>query len=69
MKTVKEIIEYLESEIDLMRKYARGYMEEFAKGEGAFIPRNKCLEMYNTYLSEYVKLVEVLNFIKGDVEK
>ena len=69
MKTLEQIIEYLESEIDLMRKYARGYMEEFAKGDGAFIPRDKCLEMYNTYLSEYIKLVEVLNFIKGDVEK
>ena len=69
MKTVEQIIEYLESEIDLMRKYARGYMEEYAKGDKAFIPRNKCLEMYNTYLSEYVKLVEVLNFIKGDAEK
>ena len=69
MKTPEQIIKYLEVEIDLMRKYARGYMEEYAKGDGAFIPRNKCLEMYNTYLSEYVKLVEVLNFIKGDVEK
>ena len=69
MKTVEQIIEYLESEIDLVREYARGYMKEYVKGDGAFIPRNKCLEMYNTYLSEYVKLVEVLNFIKGDVEK
>ena len=69
MKTVEEIIEYLETEIDLVRGYARGYIEEYAKGDEAFIPRNKCLEMYNTYLSEYVKLVEVLNFIKGDVEK
>ena len=69
MKTPEQIIEYLESEIDLMRKYARGYMEEFVKGDGAFIPRDKCLEMYNTYLSEYIKLIEVLNFIKGDVEK
>ena len=69
MKTVEEIITYLESEIDLVRGYARGYMKEYAKGEEAFIPRNKCLEMYNTYLSEYIKLVEVLNFIKGDVEK
>ena len=69
MKTPEQIIEYLELEIDLVREYARGYMEEYAKGEGAFIPRNKCLEMHNTYLSEYIKLVEVLNFIKGDVEK
>ena len=69
MKTPEQIIEYLESEIDLMRKYARGYMEEFAKGDGAFIPGDKCLEMYNTYLSEYIKLVEVLNFIKGDETK
>ena len=69
MKTPEQIIEFLEVEIDLMRKYARGYMEEYAKGDGAFIPRDKCLEMYNTYLSEYVKLVEVLNFIKGDGTK
>ena len=69
MKTVEQIIEFLENEIDLMREYARGYIKEYAKGEGAFIPRDKCLEMYNTYLSEYVKLVEVLNFIKGDETK
>ena len=69
MKTVEEIIEYLESEIDLVRETARGYFKEFSKGDEAFIPRNKCLEMYNTYLSEYIKLVEVLRFIKGDVEK
>ena len=69
MKTVEEIITYLESEIDLVREYARGYMKEYAKGDGAFIPRNKCLEMYNTYLSEYIKLSEVLRFIRGDEEK
>lgn len=66
MKSVEQIIEYLENEIDLVRGYARGYMKEYAKGGDAFIPRDKCLEMYNTYLSEYVKLVEVVNFIKGD---
>ena len=69
MKTVEEIITYLESEIDLVRETARGYFKEYAKGEEAFIPRNKCLEMYNTYLSEYIKLAEVLRFIKGDEEK
>ena len=69
MKTVEQIIEYLESESDLMKEMARSYFKEYAKGEDAFIPRDKCLEMYNTYLSEYVKLVEVLNFIKGDAEK
>ena len=69
MKTVEQIIEYLEVEVDLMRKTARSYFKEYAKGEDAFIPRDKCLEMYNTYLSEYVKLVEVLNFIKGDETK
>lgn len=69
MKTNEQIIEYLEVEIDLARKTARTYIKEYAKGEDAFIPRDKCLEMYNTYLTEYVKLVEVLNFIKGDVEK
>ena len=69
MKTPEEIITYLESEIELVREAARGYFKEYAKGDEAFIPRNKCLEMYNTYLSEYIKLVEVLNFIKGDEEK
>ena len=69
MKTVEQIIEYLEVEVDLARKTAQTYIKEYAKGDEAFIPRNKCLEMYNTYLSEYVKLVEVLNFIKGAVEK
>lgn len=69
MKTVEQIIEYLEVEVDLMIKTARTYFKEYAKGEDAFIPRDKALEMYNTYLSEYVKLLEVLNFIKGDEEK
>ena len=64
MKTVEQIIEYLEVEVDLARKTARTYIEEYAKGEDAFIPRDKCLEMYNIYLNEYIKLVEVLNFIK-----
>lgn len=69
MKTVEEIINYLEVEIDLARKTARTYFKEYGKGDEAFIHRNKCLEMYITYLSEYVKLAEVLNFIKGDGEK
>ena len=69
MKTVEEIITYLESEIELVREAARGYFKEFAKGDSAFIPRNKCLEMYNTYLNVYIKLAEVLRFIKGDEEK
>ena len=69
MKTVEQIIKYLESESDLMREMARSYFKEYAKGEDAFIPREKCLEMYNNYLSEYIKLVEVLNFIKGDETK
>ena len=69
MKTVEQIITYLESEADLMKEMARSYFKEYAKGDAAFITRDKCLEMHNTYLSEYIKLVEVLNFIKGDVEK
>ena len=69
MKTVEEIITYLESETNLMRETARRYFKEYTKGDEAFIPRDKCLEMYNTYLSEYIKLTEVLRFIKGDEEK
>ena len=69
MKTVEEIITYLESETNLMRETAQRYFKEYTKGDEAFIPRDKCLEMYNTYLSEYIKLTEVLRFIKGDEEK
>ena len=69
MKTVEEIIEYLEVEINWARMYAQNYLAEYMKGERSFIPRNKCLEFHNTYLSEYIKLVEVINFIKGDDEK
>ena len=69
MKTVEEIITYLESEIELVREAAREYFKEFSKGDNEFIHRNKCFEMYNTYLNEYIKLREVLRFIKGDEEK
>ena len=69
MKTFEEIINYLEVEIDWARMYAQNYLAEYMKGDLAFIPLDKCLELHNSYLSEYIKLNEVLNFIKGDVEK
>ena len=69
MKTVEEIIKYLENEIEWTRKYAQGYLSEYMKGDEAFFPRNKCLEYHNSYLAQNLKLQQVLNFIKGDVEK
>ena len=69
MKTVEEIIEYLENEIGWVRKCAQGYLAEYMKGDEAFFPRNKCLEYHNSYLAQNLKLQQVLNFIKGDVEK
>ena len=69
MKTLEQIIEFLENEIEWSRMCAQSYLAEYMKGDEAFFSQNKCLEMYNTYLSEYIKLVEVLNFIKGDETK
>ena len=66
MKTPEEIIEFLEVEINLARMYAQNYLTEYMKGDVAFIPRDKCLEFHNTYLSEYIKLTEVLRFIKEE---
>ena len=69
MKTVEEIITYLESEIEWARKCAQAYLAEYVKGDEAFFPREKCLEYHNSYLAQNIKLQQVLNFIKGDVEK
>ena len=69
MKTVEEIIEYLENEIEWARKCAQGYLAEYMKGDEAFFSQNKCLEYHNSYLAQNLKLQQVLNFIKGDVEK
>ena len=69
MKTVEEIIEFLETEIEWSRKYAQGYLAEYMKGDEAFFPRDKCLEYHNSYLAQNLKLQQLLNFIKGDVEK
>ena len=66
MKSVEEIINYLEVEINLARMYAQKYLTEYMKADAAFIPREKCLEFHNTYLTEYIKLVEVLRFIKEE---
>ena len=69
MKTVEEIIEYLESEIEWARKCAQGYLTEYMKGDEAFFSRDKRLEYHNSYLAQTLKLQEVLNFIKGDGTK
>ena len=69
MKTVEEIIKYLENEIEWTRKCAQGYLTEYMKGDEAFLTRDKCLEYHNAYLAQTLKLQQVLNFIKGDVEK
>ena len=69
MKTVEEIIEFLESEIEWARMCAQGYLTEYMKGDEAFFSRDKCLEYHNSYLAQNLKLHQVLNFIKGDVEK
>ena len=69
MKTVEEIINYLENEIDWARKCAQGYLNEYMKDDEAFFSRDKCLEYHNSYLAQTLKLQQVLNFIEGDVEK
>ena len=69
MKTIEEIIKYLENEIEWARKCAQGYLAEYMKGDEAFFSQNKCLEYHNSYLAQTLKLQQVLNFIKGDVEK
>ena len=69
MKTVEEIIKYLENEVEWARKCAQGYLAEYMKGDEAFFSRDKCLEYHNSYLAQNLKLQQVLNFIKGDVEK
>ena len=69
MKTVEEIIEYLESEIEWARKCAQGYLSEYMKGDEAFFSRDKCLEYHNSYLAQNLKLQQVLKVIKGDEEK
>ena len=69
MKTVEEIIKYLENEIEWTRKCAQGYLTEYMKGDEIFFTRDKCLEYHNAYLAQTLKLQQVLNFIKGDVEK
>ena len=69
MKTVEEIIKFLETEIEWVRMCAQGYLTEYMKGDEAFFPRDKCLEYHNSYLAQNLKLQQVLNFIKGDVEK
>ena len=69
MKTPEEIIKYLENEIEWTRKCAQGYLSEYVKGDEAFFSQNKCLEYHNSYLAQNLKLKQVLNFIKGDVEK
>ena len=69
MKTVEEIIEYLEKEIEWVRMCAQGYLTEYMKGDESFFSRDKCLEYHNSYLAQNLKLQQVLNFIKGDVEK
>ena len=69
MKTVEEIIEFLENEIKWVRMCAQGYLTEYMKGDEAFFTRDKCLEYHNSYLAQTLKLQQVLNFIKGDAEK
>ena len=69
MKTTEEIIEFLENEIEWARMCAQGYLAEYMKGDEAFFPRDKCLEYHNSYLSQNLKLQQVLNFIKGDGTK
>ena len=69
MKTVEEIIKYLENELEWARKCAQGYLTEYMKGDEAFFSRDKCLEYHNSYLAQTLKLRQVLNFIKGDEEK
>ena len=69
MKTVEEIIKYLENEIEWARKCAQGYLGEYMKGDEAFFSQNKCLEYHNSYLAQTLKLQQVLNFIKGDGTK
>ena len=41
MKTVEEIINYLENEIEWARSCAQGYLTEYMKGDEAFFPRDK----------------------------
>ena len=69
MKTVVEIIEYLENEIEWTRMCAQSYLTEYMKGDEAFFSQNKCLEYHNSYLAQNLQLQQVLIFIKGDVEK
>ena len=69
MKTLEQIINYLENEIEWTRKCAQGYLKEYMKGDEAFFSSGKCLEYHNSYLAQTLKLQEVLNFIKGDEEK
>ena len=69
MKTVEEIIEFLENEIEWVRMCAQGYLAEYMKGDEAFFSRDKCLEYHNSYLAQNLKLQQVLNFIKGDGTK
>ena len=69
MKTVEEIIKYLENETERARKCAQGYLAAYMKGDEAFFSRDKCLEYHNSYLAQTLKLQQVLNFIKGDAEK
>ena len=69
MKTVEEIIEFLESEIEWTRMCAQSYLTEYMKGDEAFFSRAKCLEYHNSYLAQNLKLKQLLNFIKGDGTK
>ena len=66
MKTLEEIIKYLENEIEWTRMHAQSYLTEYMKGDEAFFSRDKCLEYHNSYLAQTLKLQQVLNFIKGD---
>ena len=69
MKTLEQIIEFLENEIEWTRMCAQSYLTEYMKGDEAFFSQNKCLEYHNSYLAQNLKLQQVLNFIKGDEKK